>query len=221
MANALTQVWERCIRDDPADNAVEVDVPAFPTQDATLEWVSSDITQKAIAVRVGELWMIHAAGIANPKTGATVALVGPSGAGKTTAARTLAREFGYVSDETVGIAIDGTVAPYPKPLSIVQPGNDHKRQVSPTELGLLHAPGDCRLAGIVLLNRTENVPTEVRTLPTGEALVRLAEQTSYIALMERPLLTMAGHLERIGGAVEITYSDASELIPAVRAIVGG
>ncbi|MGL1701453.1 hypothetical protein ACSTH3_00245, partial [Vibrio parahaemolyticus] len=47
-----------------------------------------------------------------------LALVGPSGAGKTTAVRVLGGHFAYVSDETIGIARDLTVADYRKPLSI-------------------------------------------------------------------------------------------------------
>ena len=51
--------------------------------------------------------MLHAAGIADAD-GLVVALVGPSGMGKTTASSYLARHgFGYVTDETVSIGPGG------------------------------------------------------------------------------------------------------------------
>jgi hypothetical protein len=218
--DALTGIWDRCLRTGPDDLASVLDVPELESLDATLAWVSSAVTVTAIEARADDLWMMHAAGLADPATGATVALVGPSGAGKTTASRVLARTFGYVSDETVGIDSSGAVLPYPKPLSVVQPGQAHKRQVGPDELGLVPAPAVCHLAGVVLVNRVDGASLDVRPLATGEALVRLAEQTSYVARMSRPLLTMAGHLERVGGAVEVTYSEADELIPVIHAIMG-
>jgi len=221
VANALPKLWERCARSDAVGASVEVDVPQRGSLDAELAWVSSEVTLQAIGARAGELWMLHAGGVADPATGATIALVGPSGAGKTTATRVLAQEFGYVSDETVGIEESGSVLPYPKPLSVVQPGQGHKRQVSPDEAGLAEAPDTCTLAGLALVNRVDGATLDVRPVPTGEALVRLAEQTSYVARMDSPLRTMAAHLERVGGAVEITYSEAADLVPVVRQLMGG
>ena len=72
-----------------------------------------------------------------------LALVGPSGTGKTTATRLLATRLGYVSDETVSIDPDGTVAPHPKPLSVVArptAGRGDKQQLSPDDLGLAARP---------------------------------------------------------------------------------
>ena len=42
-----------------------------------------------------------------------------SGTGKTTAARTLGRHLGYLTDETVSVGPDLDVLPYQKPLSVV------------------------------------------------------------------------------------------------------
>jgi hypothetical protein len=221
VANALPKLWERCIRTDAVGASVEVYVPECGSLAAELAWVSSEVTLQAIGARAGELWMLHAGGVADPTTGATIALVGPSGAGKTTATRVLAQEFGYVSDETVGIDTSGAVLPYPKPLSVVESDKGHKRQVSPTDLGLLEPPETCTLAGLVLVNRVDGTTLDVRRVPTGEALVRLAEQTSYVARMDSPLRTMAGHVERVGGAVEVTYSEAADLVPVVRQLMGG
>lgn len=221
MADALPSLWERCTRSDAVGAPLEINVPERGSLDAELAWLSSEVTLQAIGARAGELWMLHAGGVADSATGATIALVGPSGAGKTTATRVLAQEFGYVSDETVGIDDAGTVLPYPKPLSVVQPGEAHKRQVSPAEIGLLEAPATCTLAGLVLVNRVDGATLDVRAVPLGEALVRLAEQTSYVARMDSPLRTMANHLERVGGAVEITYAEADELVPVVHRLLDG
>ena len=219
VAETLAEPWRRCLRPADVTTSVQIDVPEFDSLDATLEWLSSEVTLQAIDARSRDLWMLHAAGVADPDTGATVALVGPSGAGKTTASRTLSQRFGYVSDETVGIDATGAVLPYPKPLSVVQPGQLHKRQVSPDELGLFEAPTACRLAGIVLLNRVEGASVDVRAVPLGESLVRLAEQTSYVARIDSPLRTMAAQVERTGGVIEVTYAEADELVPVVRAIM--
>lgn len=86
--------------------------------------------------------MMHAAGVVD-EAGRVVALVGPSGRGKTTAARTLAARYGYVSDETIGIDAQGNVLPYRKPLSIIEDGL-WKTQRPPSELGLRPLP-DARL----------------------------------------------------------------------------
>ena len=82
----------------------------------------------AIDQRAGEVIMLHAAGLALPD-GRVVAFVAPSGTGKTTLSRTLGKAFGYVSDETVVINFDGTVTPYPKPLSVIRSGHHLKRQL--------------------------------------------------------------------------------------------
>ena len=74
--------------------------------------LSIDVTLAALAQRAGELLLLHAAGLAAPDGGGVVVLVGPSGRGKTTAARVLGRHFRYVSDESIGIDTDGTVLPY-------------------------------------------------------------------------------------------------------------
>ncbi|MFX6027812.1 hypothetical protein ABTE84_20905, partial [Acinetobacter baumannii] len=74
--------------------------------------------------------MLHAAGVAG-SDGAVVVLVGPSGAGKTTAIRHLAARAGYVSDETIALNATGAVLPYRKPLSVITDGVAHKVQHSP------------------------------------------------------------------------------------------
>ena len=73
---------------------------------------------EALKATAGRRINLHAGGVAD-ESRRVLAVVGPSGTGKTTATLALARRLGYVSDETVSIDPDGTVAPHPKPLSVV------------------------------------------------------------------------------------------------------
>ena len=88
-----------------------------------------------------------------PSTGATVLLVGASGAGKTTSAEILGRRLGYLSDETAGLRPDHSVVAYPKPLSVRRDQAAPKEQVAPGALGLLRPPAACHVAGLLLLQR--------------------------------------------------------------------
>ena len=110
------------------------------TFEGLAEAVTSEVTIAAILERAGELTMLHACGVADPE-GGVIALVAKSGTGKTTASSQLARTFGYITDETVAIRADGTIVPYPKPLSVKQATTGAaKLQVGPDELGLKVAP---------------------------------------------------------------------------------
>ena len=46
---------------------------------AVMEWLSSAVTTTAITARAGRLLMLHGCAVADPATGATAVLVGPSG----------------------------------------------------------------------------------------------------------------------------------------------
>lgn len=183
--------------------------------------LTSAITLQAIEARGGELLMLHASGLADPVTGRTAALVGPSGVGKTTATATLATQLGYVSDETVGIDRSGSLASYPKPLSvIVEEPPAPKRQIGPDQLGLCPAPPEARLAAVVLLNRTQAVASpHVEPLDHAEAIIDLAPHTSSLARVRRPLQWLCSVLDACGGAVRLTYREASDLAPLVRQLL--
>ena len=143
----------------------------FGTDLATvMDRLSPLITRLAVTERAGELTMFHACALADPVTGDTAVLFGPSGTGKTTLARTLGTDFAYVTDETAAVTRDGLLVPYPKPLSIlIGPRDRLKRQVSPGELGLRRlGDGPYRLRALVQLHRVPDHQgdAELELLPT-------------------------------------------------------
>ncbi len=148
-----------------------------------LEALSPAVTMAAITRMRERLLMLHAAALADPMTGATVLLVGASGAGKTTAAEILGRQLGYLSDETAGLRPDNSVVAYPKPLSVRRDQSAPKEQVAPGALGLLRPPAACHVVGLLLLQRDPHLDGAAVTedVPILHALVELAVQSSYLA----------------------------------------
>lgn len=182
-----------------------------------LAGLSQAVTLAAIEARRGELWMLHAGGLSDDD-GNVVAIVGPSGRGKTTATRALAAHYGYVTDETVGVAADGTVLPYRKPLSIIEDPLADKAQRSGSELGLGALPAaPLRLSAIVLLDRVPGGPAQPVLEPCdlADALPELVEQTSYLADLPAPLRRVAAHVAAVGGVHRVTYSEAETLAAAL------
>ena len=190
-----------------------------------MDRLSPLVTREAIAERRTDLVMIHGCAVADPASGDTVVLYGPSGAGKTTLARTLCTDFAYLTDETAGVTADFGVVPYPKPLSIIMPvGQPLKEQVSPGRLGLVRSAHEHHpLKGLVQLNRD---PAHVgdpllELLPTVNALPELTAQTSYTREMDRPLHRLAALAEHVGGVRRVTYAEAEQLRGVVGSILAG
>ncbi|WP_324642872.1 hypothetical protein [Pseudarthrobacter sp. LT1] len=182
------------------------------------ETLTSRLTVAAILANAGELTMLHACGVADPATGATVALVAKSGTGKTTAASVLARSYGYVTDETVAIAWDGSVIPYPKPLSVKQGAGSPKRQVGPDEFGLQPAPAMPFIQSIVLLNRVQTKRATAPVLekvPLADAVLALIADSSSQAEVVDPLQSLCRLIESVGGVWQVTYSEAADLPAAL------
>ena len=184
------------------------------TFEGLAEAVTSEITVAAILERAGELTMLHACGVADPD-GAVIALVAKSGTGKTTASSQLARTFGYITDETVAIRADGTVVPYPKPLSVKQatPGAA-KLQVGPDELGLKVAPANPRIRAIALLDRVAGAEYQlpvIEPVPLVEAVLALIPDTSSQAAVAQPLQSLCRLIDSVGGVFRVSYSEAADL----------
>jgi hypothetical protein len=248
LERAARRAWSRCLviedpdaagdGDDPDEPRIDVyvggdastvSVPpetgwiAAPDVAAAMDRLTSAVTVALMTRRAGSLLMLHACGLADPRTGATVALVAPSGTGKTTLARTLGTAWGYVSDETVALEADGTVLPYPKPLSCVtSPDVEVKEQLGPDEIRLLsHGGQDLHVAAVLLLQRRPDAPRTptVDAVPTVQALAALAPETSYFTRLDRPLGTLAGILRSTGGLRRVTYAEAPDLAGPVSGLL--
>lgn len=177
--------------------------------------VSRALTLASIGRRRGSALMLHAAGLSlGPRA---VALVGPSGTGKSTASRELGRHFGYLSDETVVLEEDRRVAPYRKPVSVVV---DHgsqwdKAEFSPAELGL-REPDTAYLEALVVLERDpEREVPELTTLPLVDALVTVIPESSSLPLVDRPLQRLAEAAGRSGGPYVLRYSEIGDCVDLI------
>ena len=189
------------------------DVKSFTVRSAAelAERLTSEVTLSAISRLSGEALMLHASAVALDD-GRVIGFVGPSGRGKTTASQALGRTHDYVTDETLAIRPDGSVVPYPKPLSIGQ--RPEPKQAAPASaLGLRPSlADDLRLAAIVLLDRRPDVEHPyVETVGLIDALRDLVPQTSYLAALERPLRTLAELVASTGGVRRVVYAEADSL----------
>ncbi|MCX6399614.1 MAG: hypothetical protein NTX33_06775 [Propionibacteriales bacterium] len=216
------RLWSRALVDGFVEPNATVEVSLSDPSERVQHDLSSRITLAAIDVRSRDLWMLHAAGLADP-TGRAVALVAPSGTGKTTAAAHLGRTWAYLSDETVGVDARGLVAVHPKPLSLVVPGALVKQQVGPDQAGLVApAPGHpIRLVAIVLLKRDGTSPPRVESVGRTQALVQVAEQTSYLGRLPRPLHFLNDILDGLENLYSVAYGDVAELDPVIAGLLAG
>lgn len=182
--------------------------------------VSRAFTRAGIGRRAGECVLLHALGLSGP-AGEVVALVGGSGAGKTTGAVELGRFLGYVSDETVAVEPDLRVSAYPKPLSILRPGvgPGAKSEHSPDALGLRRASPELSLAAVVVLERAADV-TQPTLEPIGlvDAALAVLPQTSALPRLSAPLARLAGALTIGGGPYRLRYREISECRDLVTAL---
>jgi hypothetical protein len=183
-----------------------------------MHWLTPLVTTRAITARASSLLMMHACVLADAATGAAVVLAGPSGAGKTTVARTLGSAFGYVTDECAAIRDDHTVVPFPKPLSLVV-GDlaGIKEQASPGSLGLQVPPTDPRVVAVLYLDRDSSGPRvpSLTPVPNVHALGLLCPQVSFVGARPEPLKRIVSLLDGCGGLRRVSYRDASDLIDVV------
>ena len=230
LASAMTASWSRCLSDGggacgPSDALhldAHLDDPGRLAHQ--LMRTTQEITRTLIAGQAGRLLMLHAGAVSHPETGASLVYVAPGGTGKTTLSRLLGQRFGYLTDETVGIADDGAIHPYPKPLSVRRPDAPHlKDELSPDGLGLLPAPIAPQVARIIVLDRDPELGTSVETeeLSVMDALFAVVEQTSSLSWLDRPLHRLADLLEASGPVLRVRYAEASEIEDYLSALLAG
>lgn len=206
----------------PFDNPETGDAVGRSTADLASQ-ISTIVTLDAIEHNGGRLVMIHAAGIAL-EDGRVIAFVGPSGRGKTTLAKTLGREHGYVTDETLAIDFDGNVLPYRKPLSVIVDSSEPKEQLSPAKLGLRPLPDvPLKIAAIVLMHRVDEHELEdgpqISPVTTGSAIGWMVPELSYLPALPDPLVQLAELIDSTNGVRRVTYSDASQVAALVPEIL--
>ncbi|MEO7421041.1 MAG: hypothetical protein ABIU87_01440 [Ornithinibacter sp.] len=186
--------------------------------------VSRGLTLASLKRRVGDCVLLHAAGAALPD-GSTVALVGPSGTGKTTASRALCQTLGYVSDETVAVEESGRVRAWTKPLSVVIDPTSRweKLEHSPDELGLVRAPELLHLVAVIVLDRDPDLEggPVLEQIGLVDAINDVLPQTSSLLQLESPLSRLSSLLTTGNGPWRLTYREVTECIDLVTAVARG
>lgn len=223
MRALLDRLWASCPPDfdcEPeAEVLVEVPDDASPIDAGSwlLETTTQRITLALIEARAGGLLMLHAGGVSDPVTGASVVYVAPSLTGKTTLTQELGRRFGYLSDETIGIDEDLRILPYPKPLSVRDPAGGRRREVAPAEAGMLPAHQSPRLARLIVLDRRDDHTGQpvLAELDLFDAVPVLAPQTSSLGVMQQGLQRLHELVRRTGPILQVTYREASSLVGIV------
>ena len=237
LADDLVRAWSRCdarlvddaagpsvrvvVDDDPAavEDAAAHGAIAGPSGTVVGDQVALAVTLQAMEANEGDLLMLRAAAVADPETGRCVVLVGPAASGRSSAARTLGRHFGYVTDETVAVAAALDLLPYSKPLlSTDDPALGLR---SPDDLGLRQAPGDLRPAAVLLLEHHAEgfVPPVLTELPTAEAIAHLSGNASHLRSLDKPLHRLAALVEEVGGVHRVDYREADDLVAVTQQLL--
>jgi hypothetical protein len=182
--------------------------------------LTTQVTMAALRATSGRRVNLHAGGLADGR-GRVLAVVGPSGTGKTTATLRLATRLGYVSDETVSLDPDGRVHPHAKPLSVVTtPAIPRdKQQFSPDDLGLLPTPEHGELARLLVLRRGVPEPRGLIHLDMAEGVLELVEQSSSLADLPTPLHTLVELIGGVGGVWALEYDEIEDHLDQIVAFL--
>lgn len=211
------RLWHRTLEapdgwESGAFASLAIDAPA------SLESATQRITRQLVELQWGNLLMLHAGAVADPSTGRTLAYVAPSGTGKSTLTRLLGREFGYVTDETVGVAPQTlAVLPYPKPITWAEERGARKVEHAPESMGLQVCPPRPHLARLAVLRRTGIATPTFTELSTVEAIEAVAPETSSLAMLPSALHLLASVFERVRGVTLIEYGEATDILDWCRA----
>lgn len=227
----IRHAWSRATvshdGDDPALRWVRLrlgqsssDVVTSDAAETLMPRLTQEVTHAVIDARIGQLLLLHAGGVSNPRTGDSLVFVAPGGTGKSTLTRTLAHRYGYLTDETVGVDPGGRIHPYQKPLSTRPAVPGPKLELSPDALGLVRPGATPTLRHLVLLDRRQGVDFQVERLNTIEAIRAMVHETSSLSKLPSALHVIAGLLEATGGAERWTYSEHTTLLGAAESWLG-
>ncbi len=219
LAARLRRQWSRSLSDRTSRQTVDLTGMDFEDEEALDYAITSLVTVAALAETVGQRLNIHAGAVAD-HSGRALAVIGPSGAGKTTAVTHLARRLGYLSDETVSLGDDLTIHPHPKPLSVVRDraAPRVKISLSPDELGLVEPPPSTRLHRLVLLHRGEG-EVGLALLDTAHAIIEIVAQTSSLVHLDHPIARLADTIEACGGAWALHYDEIERWVDELVALL--
>ena len=203
----LRRQWSRALTDRAA--ATVVDLAHLSTDDEVAHdyAVTSRVTLAALDATAGLRINLHAGAVADD-AGRTLAVIGASGSGKTTAVQRLARRLGYVSDETTSIDERLVVHPHPKPLSVIIDGNAPlvKHSLSPDDLELLRPPATPYLHRLVLLHRGTG-DTGLVPMAPARAIAEIVAQSSSLTRLDHPIQRLADTIDACGGAWGLHYRE--------------
>lgn len=217
-AASFEHAWKNLI-DDTGDE-VDCEVTVHADDDSSLglrralSAISSSITIALIESNLGRGHLFHSAALLDAHDNAAL-LIGPSGAGKTTAAIRLGRTTRYLTDETAFVDWDAHVVPYPKPLSVIVDGAAVKAQVAPEELGLeTPQTGRFPVTRLIVLNRQpcgSGGDPRCERLDLLAGLFALLPQVSRLSASPRPITALAGLIASIGGVERLSYVDIDDV----------
>ncbi|MFC7489206.1 MULTISPECIES: hypothetical protein [unclassified Knoellia] len=225
LESAMRTAWSRCLEvptTSPVDaQALEVRLDDVQDLPQRLMLTTRKVTKHLIAARAGDLVMFHAGAVSDLATGRSLVYVARGGTGKTTLSCLLAQRMGYLTDETVGIDSDGTIHPYPKPLSVRRTETPAlKDEVSPDALGLLRGAAPPRVGRLVLLDRRPGMTSaHLDEVPLLDAVMTLVEQSSALTRLPRPLQRLAELIDESGPVIRLRYSEATHPEESLLALV--
>lgn len=212
----LRHAWARCL------SAPDPEPVLLAPGPMTASSLTQEITRKLISRQIGRLLMFHAGAVCHPVTGDSVVFIAPGGTGKTTLAAHLGRRYGYISDETVAIDPGSwQIFPYPKPLSTRRADLfGEKAELSPDDLGLQPCHPHPHVSHLVLLTRDDSHDTLITPERRLDAMVTMAEQSSSIHKLPKPLHLLADLIDHTGQVWRAQYAECETLEPFIKDALG-
>jgi hypothetical protein len=165
-----------------------------------------------VAARSRRGVFLHAGAVA--WRGRAIVLPGASRSGKTTLVAELVKAgAGYLSDE-FAVILGDRVVPYPKPLSVRDPGRGgRQRPVPASALGGWHQRGALPVGLVVLSTFERGGAGRARRLPPGRALLALLSHAPAARVAPRQVLSALEGLVRSAPVVRVKRGDARAEAP--------